>query len=105
MSQQQKDIWIKVGVLFAGISCVGILGSAIIFCANMLQMPARMDKFESNQAASAVRQNRMEVDLHIIANHDGVSLPGDGSDLSDDYSAYPTKPENMVKTKPTAQNQ
>ena len=101
MSQNTKDIWIKVGVLFAGLACLGILGSAIIFCANMLQMPARMDKFEASQASSAVRQNRMEVDLHIIANHDGVSLPGDGSELSDDYDAYPTKPENKLAQKTT----
>jgi hypothetical protein len=105
MSQNQKDIWVKVGVFFAGIACLGILGSAIIFCANMLQMPSRMDKFEASQSAAAVRQNRMEVDLHIIANHDGVALPGDGSDLSEGYNAYPAKPENVVAVKPTTQNQ
>lgn len=100
MSQNTKDIWMKVGVIFAGVLCISVLASAVIFCGQVLQMPARMDRFEAREAALDVRESRIERDLQLIASQGGFRLPGDGSDLSDDdYSSYPVKSNSRVAEK------
>lgn len=105
MSQDKKDLWMRAGVIFSGVLCISVLVSAIIFCGQVLQMPARMDKAEAHQAAQDVREERMLRDLQIIADKVGVPLPSDWSDLSEGYNPYPEKSENVVAAKPTTQNQ
>lgn len=105
MSQDKKDLWMRAGVIFAGVLCLSVLASAVIFCGQVLQMPARMDKTEAHEAAQDVREERMLRDLQRIADKVGVPLPSDGSDLSDSYAPYPAKPENVVAAKQATQNQ
>lgn len=69
------------------IALAPVLGALLLFCVQLWQMPARIDRLEK-------KQDLMFRDLHLIANAIGHPLPDDSRAYGDD--GYPEKPN--VKT-------